>query len=55
MNEIMEIRFKILELSYRYEKPIPQVMQDLMRIKIEPASEATKTKKTKKSSKGKGS
>ncbi|MCD4740501.1 hypothetical protein K8R43_04915 [archaeon] len=53
MNELMEIRFKILELSYQYDKPIPQVMQDILRIKIEPSK--PEGKKSKKTAKGKGS
>lgn len=47
MNELMEIKFKILELSYKYDKTIPEVMQDLKRIQIGPAKPGKKPKKAK--------
>jgi hypothetical protein len=52
MNEPMEIKFKILELAYKYDKPIQDVMQDLMRMKIEPVKPEDVEKKKEK---GKGS
>lgn len=44
--KLMEIRLKILELAYKYDKPIPEVIDDMVRIRMEPAKAApTKTKK----------
>ena len=52
MDDVMEIKFKVIELAYKYDKPIPDVLQDLMRIKID--REQTE-KPGKKAKKGKGS
>ena len=49
--KLIEIRLKILELAYKYDKQIPEVIGDMMRIKMEPAKPATPAKKTKKKTK----
>lgn len=53
--KLMEIRLRILELAYKYDKPIPEVIGDMMRIRMEPAKPGTPPKKTKKKAKGKAS
>jgi hypothetical protein len=57
MDELLEMRFKILELSYQYKKDIPQVIADLVSIKIEPkkVKPEKKSKEKSKAVKGKGS
>ncbi|MCD6414927.1 MAG: hypothetical protein J7L23_04865 [Candidatus Diapherotrites archaeon] len=52
---LMEVKLKIIELAYKYDKPIPDVITDMARIRMEPAKPEAPVKKTKKGKKGKAS
>lgn len=43
MNELMEIKFRILELAYTHNKPIKDVMLDLKKIRIQTGEHTQKS------------
>ncbi|MBN3037233.1 MAG: hypothetical protein JW834_02195 [Candidatus Diapherotrites archaeon] len=34
-DDMIELRLRVLELSYKYNKPIPEVLDEFMRIGIQ--------------------
>lgn len=44
MDDLFELRIKILELAYRYDKPVKEVIDEFVRIGITP-KEKKKAKK----------
>ena len=45
MDDLFELRIKILELAYRYDKPVKEVISDFVKIGITPIEKKAKPKK----------
>lgn len=45
MDEFIEFRFRVLELAYKYNKTLKEVLNDFASIRIEKAEEKKKKKK----------
>jgi hypothetical protein len=42
MDDLLEVRLRILELAYKYDKPVKDVIEEFVRIGITPKAEEKK-------------